>query len=84
MEAIRAIAKDIAELNKITIQIAAAVEEQTASISEITANMAGVSEAAQNTGHSASEVRAVAQSLDGQSEKLNIEVTHFLSSSRGL
>ncbi len=32
--------------------------------------MAGVSEAAQNTGHSASEVRAVAQSLDGQSEKL--------------
>jgi methyl-accepting chemotaxis protein len=84
VDAIQEIARDIAQLNKITIQIAAAVEEQTASISEITANMAGVSEAAQHTGQSAGEVRDVAKSLDGQSDRLNAEVTNFLSSSRSL
>ncbi|WP_166443706.1 methyl-accepting chemotaxis protein [Rhabdaerophilum calidifontis] len=84
VNAIQEIARDIAELNKITIQIAAAVEEQTASISEINANMAGVSEAAQHAGQSAGEVREVAKSLDGQSDRLNVEVTNFLSSSRSL
>jgi methyl-accepting chemotaxis protein len=79
--AIRGIATDIGALNDISTQIAAAVEEQSAAIAEITSSMNGVSDAARETSRSASEVAQVARSIDGHSHNLGQQIKVFTSQS---
>lgn len=79
VEAIAAILNDVGTLSATSAQIAAAIEEQSAAVREITANMAGVSDAARETGEAASAVRDVSSNLDAQSSRLSGDVNLFLS-----
>jgi methyl-accepting chemotaxis protein len=94
--AIRGISTTIEEVNAIASAIAAAVEEQGAATSEIarhvqqtasstlgvTANIAGVSQAAGETGGAADEVLRAAGGLSQQAAELSEEVRSFLDGVR--
>ncbi|MBN8897308.1 MAG: HAMP domain-containing protein, partial [Rhodospirillales bacterium] len=92
--AIRGIGTIIDELSNISATIAAAIEQQGAASQEIarniqqaaagtqnvTANVAGVQHATTDTEAAASQVRAAAGEVSGQSQTLADEVNTFLSS----
>ncbi len=96
VEAIRDIAGVIGEVNEIATAIAAAVEEQGAATQEITrnvhqaavgtqevaSNIAGVQQAANDTGAAATHVLSAAQELSQQAERLTGEVGDFLAGVR--
>ncbi|UYO48557.1 cache domain-containing protein [Rhodopseudomonas palustris] len=92
VQSIGGITATIGEINKITVAIATAVEQQGAATQEIARNIqsvaagsseisdhiGGVSSAAQATGDAASEVLSHAQALDSQSGALQSAVDDFL------
>jgi methyl-accepting chemotaxis protein len=94
--AIQSIGGVIEQVRDISSSIAAAVEEQGAATQEIARNVqqashgthevsdniAGVTEAATNTGSAAGQVLAAAQALSRDSDRLRGEVANFLSSIR--
>ncbi|OYD83236.1 hypothetical protein CHT98_16410 (plasmid) [Azospirillum brasilense] len=96
VSAIQDIAAVIGEVNEIATAIAAAVEEQGAATQEITrnvqqaavgtqevaSNIAGVRQAANDTGTAATHVLSAAQELSQQAERLTGEVGDFLAGVR--
>ncbi|WP_454016565.1 methyl-accepting chemotaxis protein [Azospirillum sp. Marseille-Q6669] len=96
VSAIEAIGTVIGEVNEIATAIAAAVEEQGAATQEITrnvqqaaigtqevaSNIAGVRQAATDTGAAATHVLSAAQELSQQAERLTGEVDDFLDGIR--
>jgi methyl-accepting chemotaxis protein len=94
--AIQGIGKTINEVNEIATTIASAVEEQSAATQEIarnveqaaigtnevTSNIAGVTQAAGETGHAAGQIQEAAGELSLQSETLKTEVDRFLTEIR--
>jgi methyl-accepting chemotaxis protein len=94
--AIRDISGTIEQLSEIASAIAAAVEEQGASTQEISrnvqqaahgtqqvsSNITDVQRGATETGSASSQVLIAAQSLSGDSNRLKVEVSKFLSSVR--
>jgi methyl-accepting chemotaxis protein len=93
VEAIKGIGATIGSISEIATAIASAVEEQGAATQEIarnvqqaakgtgdvSANIAGVTEAASHTGASAEQVLSSAGKLAQQSETLRAEVDNFLA-----
>ena len=91
-DAIAGIGADIGALNEISMAIAAAVEQQYQSTSEISRNIqeaasgtreisgtiAGVSEAAQHTGEAADQVLGSSNDLAGKADHLSAEIDQFL------
>ena len=91
-DAIKGIGGTIAEINRITTMIAAAVEQQGAATQEIarsvdeaargtgnvSSNIAGVSDAAQQAGTVSGRVRVSAVALGSQATRLRAEVDRFL------
>ncbi|WP_026190814.1 methyl-accepting chemotaxis protein [Methylobacterium sp. WSM2598] len=71
----------VAELSKLTLAMASAVEQQAASTQEVSSNIAAVSSAAAATGELAEKVRRIAASLTGHSEGLNASMEKFLAAS---
>jgi methyl-accepting chemotaxis protein len=96
VEAIKSIGGIIAEINDISGNIAAAMEEQGATTNEITRhtqeaargtgevsqNIAGVNQAASETGAAAAQVLASADALGKEAEKLRAEVDQFFAKIR--
>ncbi|TXN44421.1 HAMP domain-containing protein [Methylobacterium sp. WL7] len=96
VDAIGTIASRIREINAVATTIAAAVEQQgaatreivrnvtqaTAGTQEVTGNIAGVAQAAEQTGAAAEQVLASATGLSRQSEQLAAEVDRFLADVR--
>jgi methyl-accepting chemotaxis protein len=94
--AIASIASVIGRINEIATTIASAVEEQGAATQEIarniqeaangtqevSSNIVGVTEATGETGAAATQVLSAAGELSRQSEKLELEVAHFLAEVR--
>jgi methyl-accepting chemotaxis protein len=78
VQAITAIGTTIEQVSAIATAISAAVEEQGAA----TVNIAGVSQAANETGAAASEVLDAASGLSEQAEQLTAEVDSFVASIR--
>ena len=74
-----AIATAVEQQGSATAEIARNVQNTAASTQEVTANIAGVSQAAGNTGTAAAGVLAAADGLSRQAERLNTEVTSFIS-----
>jgi methyl-accepting chemotaxis protein len=93
VQAIHDITKTISEISQISAAIASAVEEQGAATQEIarnveqaaagtqevSVNIAGVNDAANQTGCGASEVLSAATELSHQSEALGDQVDQFIS-----
>jgi len=96
VEAIQGIAEVIGEVSSIATSIAAAVEEQAAATAEIarsvqetaanthqvTSNIAGVSQAANETGAAGGEVLRASAGLSRQAEQLRQEVQGFIDGVR--
>jgi methyl-accepting chemotaxis protein len=96
VEAIRAISATVDEVNGITAAIGAAVEQQGAATAEIARNVqqtatstehvtrhiAGVGQAANETGSAASNVLGAAGQVSRQSENLSKEVSQFIAGVR--
>ena len=82
VEAIRAIGEIIKNLDGISSQVAAAVEEQSAATAEVSRNINGVTEASMKTGTAAEQVRTIAEQVNKHSSTLNQEIEDFLDSSR--
>jgi methyl-accepting chemotaxis protein len=94
--AIREIGNTIGRMSEIASAIAAAVEEQGAATQEIarnvqraaqgtqqvSANIADVQHGASRTGSESSQVLSAARSLSGESNRLKLEVSKFLSAVR--
>ncbi|WP_272913262.1 methyl-accepting chemotaxis protein [Methylobacterium sp. SyP6R] len=96
VSAIEAITGRIAEISRVSVGIAAAVEEQGAATQEIVRNVAeaadgtnqvthtitAVAGAAEETGAAATQVLAASSELSRQSEQLSAEVKRFLATVR--
>jgi methyl-accepting chemotaxis protein len=96
VNAIKEISGTIEKLSEISSAIAAAVEEQGAATQEISrnvqqaaqgtqqvsSNITDVQRGASDTGRASSQVLSAAQSLSGDSNRLKLEVSKFLSSVR--
>ncbi|MGP9820384.1 methyl-accepting chemotaxis protein [Salinarimonas sp. NSM] len=82
VDVIAAVRSQIATLSETSDQIAAAVEEQSVAVREITANMTGVSDAAAETGRAAGTVSRVSTDLDGQTAQLTSEVQTYIERTR--
>ena len=96
VDAIKAIGGTIRQMNEIASAIAAAVEEQGAATRDIShniqlvaqgtngvaTNIAGVNEAAQETGTAAGQVLTAADDLSRQADKLRTNVNGFLGKIR--
>jgi methyl-accepting chemotaxis protein len=80
----REIGKMISQVSEISSSIAGAVEEQAAATAEVSTNINGVTEAAQASGSSASDVLGVAQSLSQQANGLQEQVDLFLAKVRAM
>ncbi|MGY2051704.1 methyl-accepting chemotaxis protein [Methylobacterium sp. JK268] len=76
--AMEAISAEVAELSKLTLAMASAVEEQTASTQEVASNIVAVSDVARETGRLAAAIRDVSANLAGQSSGLGQSVDRFL------
>ena len=74
-----AIATAVEQQGLATAEIARNVQTTAASTQDVTANIAGVSHAAGNTGAAATEVLAAADDLSRQAERLNVEVHAFIA-----
>lgn len=70
-ESISEIGKIIAQVSEISTSISSAVEEQSAATKDVSTNIHGVTEAAQETGHSSSTMLNVAQSLSQNAGRLD-------------
>lgn len=75
---IQAIGKTVNELSEVANGIAAAVEEQAAATGEVASNTSGVSEAAEQAGHIASDILGAVNLLNDQSQHLTTEVDRFI------
>ena len=75
--AIEMITAAVAELSKLTLAMASAVEEQAVSTHEMSGNISGVSQAANATGQFAEAVRGIAGSLADYSSSLAESVDRF-------
>ena len=78
-EAIGAIVSDVDTLRGASNQIAAAVEEQSAAIREVTSNMTGVSDAAHQTGQAAVAIKDVSASLDSDAHRFKDVIDAFVN-----
>jgi len=92
VQAIQDVGRVIIEINQISTTIASAVEQQGAATREIARNVhqassgtrevmskiVGVSQAAENTGHSANDVLNATTALSRETERLNATVKTFL------
>jgi methyl-accepting chemotaxis protein len=78
------IARIIDQVNEINTSISGAVEQQSAATREVSSNITGVSQAANETGQSSSNVLTVAQSLAQQATGLEEQVDQFLVSVRAM
>ena len=76
--AIRLITDEVAELSKLTLAMASAVEEQAASTQEMSSNITGVSAAAGETGQLAEMVRQISDKLEAHSAGLGASMEKFL------
>ncbi|KMO29085.1 methyl-accepting chemotaxis protein [Methylobacterium aquaticum] len=76
--AIATINTAVAELSRLTLAIASAVEQQAASTQEVSSNIVAVADAANATGRIAESVRTVSESLAGHSVGLTGSVEKFL------
>jgi methyl-accepting chemotaxis protein len=81
-DSIQEISKIIAQVNEISTSISSAVEEQSAATKEVSSNINGVTQAAQETGHSAASVLDVARHLSQDASGLDQKIEHFLESMR--
>ena len=82
--AIGEIAKIIGQVSEISTSISGAVEEQSAATSEVSINIIGVTQAANETGQSSVNVLTVAQSLAQQATGLEERVDQFLVNVRAM
>jgi methyl-accepting chemotaxis protein len=82
--AIGEIAKIIGQVSEISTSISGAVEEQSAATREVSVNILGVTQAANETGQSSVNVLTVAQSLSQQATGLEDRVDQFLVSVRAM
>jgi len=94
VQAVQTIGRTIAEINEVSSTIAAAVEEQSAATQEIarnvqqasagttevSANIVGISQAAADTGETASRVSGASQRITTEVDTLRTEVERFLAS----
>ena len=76
--AIRLITDEVAELSKLTLAMASAVEEQAASTQEMSSNITGVSAAAGETGQLAEMVRRISDKLEAHSAGLGASMEKYL------
>jgi methyl-accepting chemotaxis protein len=83
-ESIRDIARTITQVSQINTSISGAVEEQSAATREVSANITGVTRAAEDTGVNSHKVLDVAQSLAGQASDLEGRVDKFLINVRAM
>jgi methyl-accepting chemotaxis protein len=81
-DSIREIVQIISQVNEISTSISSAVEEQSAATKDVSINIHGVTQAAQETGQSSSMVLNVAQSLSVHAGDLDKKVDSFLESVR--
>jgi methyl-accepting chemotaxis protein len=82
--AIQAIAQIISKISEINTSISGAVEEQSAATREVSVNINGVNQAAEDTGRSSTTVLSVARSLTEQAGELEKRVDQFLVSVRAM
>jgi methyl-accepting chemotaxis protein len=82
--AIQAIGKIISKISEINTSISGAVEEQSAATREVSVNINGVNQAAEDTGRSSTGVLSVARSLSEQAGALEKQVDQFLVSVRAM
>ena len=75
--AIGQIASIITKINDINVSISGAVEEQSAATREVSSNISGVNQAADETGRSSSTVLTLAQSLAEQAKNLQTRMDTF-------
>ena len=83
-DGIREIGSVIGRVSEISASIASAVEEQSAATKEVSANIIGVTQAAEASGESSSVVLGGAQSLAAQAIELEKQVDAFLISVRAM
>ena len=81
-EAIQKITTVISNVNEASIAISGAVEEQSACTHEVSSNITGVQQAANETGEASTTMLEVAKDLSGRSEDLQERVAQFLVSVR--
>ena len=78
------IAQIISKVNEIGTTISSAVEEQAAATREVSQNINGVTQAADESGQSAQNVLGVAGNLSSQAQDLNGQVDVFLEKVRSM
>jgi methyl-accepting chemotaxis protein len=83
-DAIREIGRIVAQVNEIGTSIAGAVEEQSVATREVSSNIVGVSQAAQEAGRSTAMVVDIAQLLSQQAGELDQHVDQFLTRVRSM
>lgn len=83
VSAITGFAETTRTLDEIAATVAAAVEQQAAATSQVSGNVAGVSDACERNGASARELLAVAEQLQILSSKLDSETSTFLNRRTG-
>ncbi|SFV09729.1 methyl-accepting chemotaxis protein [Methylobacterium sp. 174MFSha1.1] len=77
-----AIAGTVREQGSATREIVASVAQASTRTGDVTATVAGLSQAAQETGHAATQVLATSSELAGQAERLRGQVQGFLEAVR--
>ena len=83
-DAIRQIGQIISQVSEISISISSAVEQQSAATREVSGNIGGVTQAAQETDQSSDNVLKFARSLSVQSSDLGQRVDQFLLNVRAM
>lgn len=78
VEAIGRARRNVASIDEIAAQIAAAVEEQSATTADVTRNIGGVTKASRDTGAAAKSARGLARSLSEFSGTLSDDVRTFV------
>ena len=79
---IQEIARIVTKVSEVNMTISGAVEEQSAATKEVSANIVGVRQAAQETGNAAHSVLVGAEDLSVQSRQLRDQVDRFLAKVR--
>ena len=82
--AIREIARVVAQIGQLNGSIATAVKEQSAATHEVSFNINGVRQAAEETGQSAGSVLSNSESLQSQCGRLQEQVDAFLTQVRSM
>ncbi len=84
VESVRSIKGIITKMAEISSTIAAAVEQQSAATQQVASNIAGVSEASNQSGKAANMVENAASSLSDNAESLKGRVDEFLKEVRAM